>query len=278
MIRPMDTSAKEEEVPIRWTVLCDNRTQDKTLETEHGLSILLETGNHRLLLDTGATDIFIRNAERLNIDLSTIDYVFISHGHSDHAGGLKYLLEINNQAKVIVAPTALTGSFFSKRKLPHSITTAWPEKLEDRLLKVSETCQITDNIRVIARIPHLNPMPQGNSHLFVKDSNGELTHDDFRHEIALYADGVLFTGCAHSGLENILSACPWPVHTVIGGFHLIDNHESEAELTALATTLKKKYPQTQFFTSHCTGDHAFNTLQSVMKEHLHAFYCGFCSE
>ena len=73
---------------MKWTVLTDNRTNDCQLQTEHGLSILLETGQYSILLDTGASDVFIRNAEKLGIDLSTVDYVFISHGHSDHAGGL----------------------------------------------------------------------------------------------------------------------------------------------------------------------------------------------
>ena len=42
-----------------------------------------------------ASDVFIRNAERLGIGLSTVNYVFISHGHSDHAGGLHYFMHIN---------------------------------------------------------------------------------------------------------------------------------------------------------------------------------------
>jgi len=261
--------------PIKWTVLCDNRTQDNTLETEHGLSILLETGDHRLLLDTGASPVFIRNAQRLGIDLNTVDYVFISHGHSDHAGGLQHLFAINDHAKVIVSPAALTGRFYSKRHIPHSITTTWPEIPEDRLIVVDESCQIGDTLRVIAHIPHSHPMPQGNEHLFIKNEVDELIHDDFRHELALYVDGVLFTGCAHSGLENILAVCPWPVRMVIGGFHLLDGHENEEELMTLGKTLKGQYPQTQFFTSHCTGDQAFATLQHVMGTQIQAFYCGF---
>jgi len=92
---------------MKWTVLSDNRSCDDSLETEHGLSILLETDHHRILLDTGASDVFIRNAEKMGIDLSTVDYVFISHGHSDHAGGLKLLMKINNKAQVIVSPNAI---------------------------------------------------------------------------------------------------------------------------------------------------------------------------
>jgi len=75
---------------MKWTVLSDNRSCDSQLQTEHGLSVLLETGRHNILLDTGASDVFIRNAEKMGIDLSTVDYVFISHGHSDHAGGLQH--------------------------------------------------------------------------------------------------------------------------------------------------------------------------------------------
>ena len=114
---------------MKWTVLSDNRSKDSSLITEHGLSIFLQTERHKILLDTGASDVFIRNAELLDIDLCDVDYVFISHGHSDHAGGLQYFLEHNRQAQVIVSPDAMSGMFFSKRGNLHSITTEWPEIL-----------------------------------------------------------------------------------------------------------------------------------------------------
>ena len=260
---------------MKWTVLSDNRSCDDSLKTEHGLSILLETDYHRILLDTGASDVFIRNAEKMGIDLiNMVDYVFISHGHSDHTGGLRHLMSINDKAKVIVSPDAVSGKFFSKRRFFHSITTEWPEGYEDRFLKVDKTCEVTDDIHVIARIPQKHPMPQGNQYLFVEKADGDYVNDDFRHELALYTNGLLFTGCAHSGLENILAACPYPVHTVIGGFHLLDDHESEEELTALALRLKADYPNTQFYTSHCTGDKVFAILKAVMGKQLHAFSCG----
>ena len=99
-------------------------------------------------------------------------------------------------------------------------------------------------------------------------------NDDFRHELALYVDGLLFTGCAHSGLENILAACHYPVKTVVGGFHLLDDHETEQELSDLAHRLTEGYPDTHFYTSHCTGDHVFEVMKSVMDKQLVSFNCG----
>ena len=253
---------------MKWTVLSDNRTNNCLLETEHGLSILLETDTHRILLDTGASDVFIHNAERMGIDLRMVDYVFISHGHSDHAGGLKLFMGMNHTAQIIVSPHAISGKFFSKRRFLHSITAEWPEEQQERFLMVDKTCVIADDLHVIAHIPQNHPMPQGNVHLFVENADGSCQHDDFRHELALYTDGLLFTGCAHSGLENILAACPYPVHTVVGGFHLLDDHETTEELTELAKRLVENYPSTQFYTSHCTGDKVFATLKRVMGEQL----------
>lgn len=286
---------------MKWTVLSDNRSSDSRLSTEHGLSILLETERHKILLDTGASDVFIQNAELLGVNLSDVDYVFISHGHSDHAGGLRYFLEHNRQAQVIVSPDAMSGMFFSKRGNLHSITTEWPEIDENRLILIDQTCEIEEDIHVIAHIPQNHPMPKGNQNLYVQDVNGDYIHDDFRHELALYVDGLLFTGCAHSGLENILAACPYPVNFVVGGFHLLDGQElpeqrepsssierpsrdgsrqsqSEEELQELAERLKEQYPTTRFYTSHCTGDNVFEIMKGVMGKQLQPFCAGTINE
>jgi len=262
------------------TVLSDNRSLDtKQFPTEHGLALLLQTSESKILLDTGASYLLMTNAKRLGIDLRDVDYVFLSHGHADHTGGLTAFLQLNDHAKIILSPDAVSGRFYSKRNYLHSITASWPlEEMAGRTHYITSSCELDDGIRIIARIPQQHPMPKGNMNLFI-EKDGEYLPDDFRHELALYVDGLLFTGCAHSGLENILAACPWPVSTVVGGFHLLDSHlndhyEQTDELVALAERLTMQYPQTRFYTSHCTGDKAFSTLKSLMGDRLQAFCCG----
>ena len=179
----------------------------------------------------------------------------------------------------------MSGKFFSNRKASklerfskrgnlHSITTEWPKIDDDRLILIDKTFEIAEGLHAIAHIPQIHPMPKGNQNLYILDVHGDYIHDDFRHELALYVDGLLFTGCAHSGLENILAACPWHVHTVVGGFHLLDGQETDEELAALTQRLKTIYPETRFYTSHCTGDNVFEVMKVVMGKQLQSFRCG----
>lgn len=260
---------------MNWTILADNRSEDSRLLTEHGLSVYVETAQHKLLLDTGASDVFLRNAERLGIDLTKVDYVFISHGHSDHAGGLSSLLRMNSKAQVILSPYCLDRSFYSSRNGLHSITSDWKDIDQSRLVFVSTTTQIKDDLWAIVPERDRYPLPAANQHLLAGASADALVPDDFCHELALCAEGLLFTGCAHSGLENILVSVPdLPLHTVIGGFHLLDGYENEAELLRIADHLRSAWPDVQFYTSHCTGDSTLQTLQQVLGAQIQGFSVG----
>ena len=74
---------------MKWTVLSDNRSSNSQLYTEHGLSILLETERHRILLDTGASDMFIRNAEVLGIDLRIVGRLTVLFGAEPTSKGYR---------------------------------------------------------------------------------------------------------------------------------------------------------------------------------------------
>lgn len=267
------------------TVLSDNRAYDSSLETEHGLSFLLETGGKKILLDTGASDVFMRNAAYLGKDLRDVNYVFLSHGHKDHTGGLERFLTEVPGAQVIVSPYSVGGCFCSSRKGMHDISTEWPlEMMEGRVVAVEGNMNV-DGMHVIADIRMTHALPKADRCLYVKESEGcTYSSDDFRHEIALYVDGLLFTGCAHKGILNILDSCRFPVKTVAGGFHLLDSasdgedFESSQELVEIASELIGRYPQVTYYTGHCTGDDAYETMRTVMGDRLRKFSCGMCLE
>jgi len=77
---------------IRITALVDNTSNHPTLLAEHGLAFWVEFGPHKILFDTGASNIIQANATMLSIDLSQTEAVILSHGHYDHTGGLMTIL------------------------------------------------------------------------------------------------------------------------------------------------------------------------------------------
>jgi len=260
---------------------------DESLESEHGLSIYVETAQYKCLLDTGASDIFIRNAEKLGIDLLDIDYVFISHGHADHIGGLPAFLELNSKAKIVLSSQALNQQFFSKRLGLHEIGISLDvNQYPGRFVLVDSESVFENDIRVFSSTSEAFPRPKGNRALF-KDAGNDLEHDDFDHELIVYfgSDELLvFIGCGHKGLFNILETVKEKtnkrVRSVIGGFHMLDStalqqYESKEEIEAIAEILKRDYPHTDFITGHCTGDGAYKQIKSILGDKLIQFYTGF---
>ena len=186
---------------MKISILADNRAlEPERFRTEHGLAVLLQTADKQILLDTGASDAFLLNAEQMGIDLSAVDYVFLSHGHADHTGGLSAFLQVNKKAKVIVSAAAVRGSFYSNKVVLHSITARWPlEEMEGRTMYIGQTEELPEGMGVIASISQHHPLPKGDRNLLIK-MDGKYYPDIFDHEMALYVDGFLFTGCAHNGL------------------------------------------------------------------------------
>ena len=272
---------------MKITVLADNRKFDDTLESEHGLCIYLETENYKCLLDTGASDVFITNAEKLGIDLNEVDFVFISHGHADHIGGLPAFLAVNNKAKIVLSKNAISQSFFSSRNGLHPISLDFDfSPYAERFIFVNTEMVLSDEIHVFSVNVNKDPLPKTNTTLFKQTENG-LISDDFDHELVISfgTDNLfVYTGCAHKGLLNILcSISLYPskkIETVMGGFHLVDSKSGQefeimGEIENIGNELKKIYSDTHFITGHCSGDKAFKLLKANLGEHIDLFYTGY---
>lgn len=272
---------------MRIVVLSDNRALKTDFETEHGLSVYVQANDYKCLLDVGASDLFARNAKLMNIDLSDVDYLFISHGHADHIGGLPAFLEINEKAKIVLSSQLLHREFYSTRGRLRKISIDFDfDTIKDRLIAVEETALLEEDIAVFRGNITKYPLPKANRMLFTSSSDG-LINDNFDHELIVTfgKEGrFLFTGCGHRGLLNILESTTdngvGRIDWVMGGFHLLDSQgdfdfESTEEIEWLGQTLKRRFPLTRFVTGHCTGEAAFKQLKSVLGDQLTQLYVGY---
>ena len=98
------------------TTLAENCVYGKGLQGEHGLSLLVETAEHKVLFDTGASDLFIRNARLMGIDLAEVDLVVLSHGHRDHTGGLHHFLKLNSRARIVCKKDIFAPKYKEERE------------------------------------------------------------------------------------------------------------------------------------------------------------------
>lgn len=269
--------------------LVDNKTITERFNAEHGLSLYIEAeDNQKILYDTGQSDLFIENAQKLGIDLNAIDRVIISHGHYDHIGGLVSFLKINKSAKVYMNASIFDYEYFSVKNGVKKLN-GFPQELmqyRERFILLNKNIQF-DKICFITNIERTYNTPKGNSILY-RQKDGVEEVDDFSHELVLVAEAsqglCVFTGCGHNGVLNIVTTVKkvFPdkeIKCLYGGFHLIDTKdfvetETVQELTHIARDLINLLPAAQFYTGHCTGLNAFNILKEVMGDKLEDFYVG----
>jgi len=267
------------------TILSDNNTSGK-LQAEHGLSILIRQENQSILFDTGASDIFIKNAELLGIRIADIDKLILSHGHKDHTGGLKYFLENNQKAKIYISAEVEGKKFYSLKndtKRDISVDNQLIIQNNTRFSFIHNTTFIIPRIALLCKFGNKYPLPKANQRLLLSDKENEL-QDNFAHEIALAINTskgiVVFSGCCHNGLLNILASCSslFPekeIISCIGGTHLIDNYETITEIQETAHFIKNNHPQLRLYTGHCTGESAAQVFNETLKDNLKLFHAGY---
>ena len=255
--------------------------------SEHGLSFYIETEHHKLLADTGASDLLLKNAEKLGIDLTKVDTVILSHGHDDHGGGILPFSEINPAAKIYI-PAAAFGAYYSLRDgAPRYIGLAEEIRRLPQVVIVGGTAagifRIDDELSLFSGIGNTYPIPSANRNLRVKTKQG-LRQDDFRHEQCLVvSEGgrkVLLSGCAHHGILNVLDRYRelfgGEPDVAISGFHMMKkNGYSEEDLDMIADTAKELCKvSTVFYTGHCTGTEPFEAMKKIMGGQLRYVHSG----
>lgn len=235
--------------------LVDNCSQREDIGREHGLSLYIEVGGRKILFDAGQTELFSENAKSLSVDLSAVDIAILSHGHYDHAGGLKAFLDVNDAAKIYLRSTAALPHFNGERYIG----------IDPSLTECGSLCFVDSDTELATgiwlRAVDKAPVSSGR---MTEERGGIRTPDRFDHEqYLLIEEGdrrILISGCSHKGVVPIIEH--FSPDVFIGGLHLMDMPLG-AELDQMADMLSDL--GCRYYTCHCTGRDQYEFLNRRMK-------------
>jgi 7,8-dihydropterin-6-yl-methyl-4-(beta-D-ribofuranosyl)aminobenzene 5'-phosphate synthase len=266
---PAVTAAAESEAQI--TILYDAFGTDPAMTKDWGFSALVEVAGKRILFDTGDNaDILAANVKAKGVDLTKLDFVVLSHRHSDHMAGLSYVLSVNPTVK-IYAPkegfgifgSSLPSSFYRKdESLPPEMRyyggkppeimkfgTAWRAA---HFELIDQTTEIAPGVSLIA---------------LVSDAPGTKELKELSLAVNTPDGMVLVVGCSHPGIERIVEAAAVinpKIHLIAGGFHLVVAPDDV--IASVVTSLKDKFKVENVAPGHCTGEPMFAALKKAFGD------------
>lgn len=163
--------------------LIENTTISETYMPEHGLSLWIKTPKHQILFDFGASDQFIHNAQSMGVDLTLVDFGILSHGHSDHGGGLKPFFEVNTQGVVYVNQHAFEAHY-SEREGGQRVNIGLDPSLAEnhRIIPVGKSIRMDEGLFIFSDVEGKFYLPAGNQTLLEQSEGGFLKPDGFSHE------------------------------------------------------------------------------------------------
>jgi 7,8-dihydropterin-6-yl-methyl-4-(beta-D-ribofuranosyl)aminobenzene 5'-phosphate synthase len=247
---------------------------------EWGFAALVEVDGYRVLFDTGARpETVLHNAKELNIDLSQVTDVVLSHSHGDHTGGLltlrKAMMIKNHDAlsRVHVGEGIFDNRYEkngtdNKSEMP-ALRKAY-EATGGVFIIHQEPQQIQPGVWLTGPVKRRYDEQNWSKGAFVDSSAGRV-EDTLKEDMSMVINGVdgmiVLTGCGHAGIGNILAQSQemvpnTKVHAVIGGLHLYDADEKKLEWSAE----KMREAGVQYLlAAHCTGLEATYRLRALLQ-------------
>ena len=260
------------------TILYDAFGESTELTKDWGFSALVEHNGKRILFDTGNDAAkFEHNVKALGVDLTKLDFVVISHRHTDHTTGLKYVLSVNPNVTVYVPADLANG--FGGAPVPKAFfrpDESLPTKMryfggtEPEHLTLGKLYD-TGNFVLVNQLTEVSPG------IFlvwtVSQKKGTLELPELTLAIKRPNGLLLVDGCSHSGIEAILEAAGAVdprTEILFGGLHLVTTPVEEID--ALVENLKTKWKVQRIAPGHCTGEPAFARLKKAYGENY--LYAG----
>lgn len=278
---------KLEKVKAKLTILVDNTVMELIPDSpmikrrskpqcnflaEHGFSVLIETEEANILLDTGATGIVLEhNLGLLGLTADDIDLVVFSHGHNDHTGGMGRI-----KGKIIAHPDSFRERYLSPNEnVKYDLTCPAPDPKKHFLELHREPVKLARGVMTTGEVPRKHEWEE--LKVFKVREGEKLEEDKLMDDMGVVINTerglVVIQGCSHAGIINTIEQAikvsgVKEVYCVIGGFHLIGPAEKKIDRTIgefKRLGVKKIVP------IHCTGFEGIKQVSLQMPEQFE--YC-----
>lgn len=241
---------------------------------EWGFSALVEVDGEKILFDTGSRpNTVFQNAIELNIDLSNIKNVYLSHNHKDHTGGLLFLK--TKYPNSFVNAHVGEGIFYSrpnKNGGDHYLLKNKNDLIQEgvKFIFHKPPNQIIPKVWTTGQIPREYDEKNWSQLGKLIDQNGNIQEDIIPEDQSLFFDTkkgiVLISGCGHAGIVNTLEYVSKifpnrPIYKILGGFHLL---KLDAEKLKWTADKMKSFGVNYFVGAHCTGINSTYILRKFM--------------
>ncbi len=234
--------------------------------SEHGFSALIESGDKKILVDTGATGVAVaHNLKLLGLEPEDIDVVVLSHGHNDHSGGLSLF-----PGKIVAHPDAFLKRYLvTPSGTSFDLTCPGYEKLKDRVEFEKGPVMLVPGIWTTGQVERTHKWEELDLFRIQRESGMEQDSimDDQGVVISSPKGLAIIAGCSHAGIINTIEQAVRisginEVFCVLGGFHLI-GPAGESKIERTISELKRLNVR-KVVPIHCTGFEAIKRMSVEM--------------
>ena len=251
---------------IKVVILNDTRNSNKDkFENDDGFSAYIEVENNKILFDVGPSEKFMKNAEKLGLDLNKVDTIVLSHGHYDHGDGLKFF---NNKVEFIAHPNCTLKRWWKEDHSHYSGIQLTKEELKNKynVHFTKEPYKINKDTYYLGEITRKYPINL-KKWVLANGQNDEMLDDSGM--VIDTEDGItVIAGCSHSGICNIVEHAKMVTNNnrvlaVIGGFHL---REVDEDTNKVIDYMKDNVEEV--ILAHCTADDVCNKFINDLKDRI----------
>jgi len=278
------------------TIAEDSVAYESPYLGQHGVSFLLTAERDgiikNVLVDVAQNSTaLLENIKSMQISLSCIDAVVLTHCHYDHTQGLGTIIKAigKKDLPIIAHPDIFRLNFVTDPYLRHVGVMDGDKKVDieasgGSLYLTKDPLEIMPGLITTGEVERVTDFEEAGINLFTIQNNEVKTDpmlDDISVVVNIKGKGlVIVTGCSHAGIVNISRQAikltdTEKIHGIIGGFHLIEASESRIKKTAKAL---KEFDPDWVYAGHCTGFRAQVELYNTFKNRFSPLHTGIIVE